>query len=217
MWAAPPKAVGSGSDRRPPGGAGVYGAQDPGAQRAEPPELDRPAHRQNHTPLRAPRAGRSGAPRREKGGQDPARGRVESPRQSQHRRPGVQAPPPRRLQLPPRRHRRPQPPRLRRGPRQRDRRHPLRVLRAGPRLVPLHRDSRRRGHHRQRGELPIEEIRRPARPTSHRPHLLPPLPAPDKRQSRTLQPHPRRRVPLQLQIQIRTRPEVPSFSWRHAL
>ena len=190
MPAAPPKAVGTGPDRRPAGGAGVDRASGAGAPRAEPPALAGPAHRAADTPLRAPPSRRSGPFGRQKGGQSTARGRVEGPRQSQHRSPRDQAPPPRRLQLPPRLHRRPQPPRLCRGPRQRDRRHALRVLRARPRLVPLHRDSRRRDHHRQRGELPVHQVRRPARPPRHRPHLHQALPAPDQRQSRAIQPHP---------------------------
>ena len=45
--------VGTGSDRGPPGGAGVDGAPGPGAPRAEPPLVDGSAHRQGHTPLRA--------------------------------------------------------------------------------------------------------------------------------------------------------------------
>ena len=99
---------------------------------------------------------------------------------------------------------------LRRGPRQRDRRHPRRVLRAGPHLVPLHRHRRRRDHHRQRAQLPVQQVRRPARRPRHRPHLLPAVPAPDQRQSRTLQPHPRRRIPLLIQVQIRARPPTPT-------
>ena len=90
------------------------------------------------------------------------------------------------------------------------RRHAGRVFRAGPRLVPIHRRRRRRGHHRQRGELPVQDLRRPARPTRHRPHLHQAVPAPNQRQSRAVQPHPRRRVLLQLQVQIRARPPTPT-------
>ena len=99
---------------------------------------------------------------------------------------------------------------LRRGARQRDRRHLGRVLRTGEAVVPKHRRRHRRDHHRQRAELPIQKVRRPARPTGDPPHLLPPVPAPDHRQSRAVQPHPRRRVPLQPQIQLRTQPPTPT-------
>ena len=145
-----------------------------------------------------------------KGRQGPARGRVEGPRQGPYPVSRYQATTQGRLQLPPRRHRRPQPPGLRRGARQRDRRHPRRVLRPGKAVVPKHRRRHRRDHHRQRAQLPIQKVRRPARRPRHRPHLHPPVPAPDQRQSRAVQPHPRRRIPLQLQIQIRTRPPTPT-------
>ena len=78
-----------------------------------------------------------------------------------------------RLQLPPRRHRRPQPPGLRRGARQRDRRHLGRVLRTGEAVVPQHRRRHRRDHHRQRAQLPIQKVRRPARRPRHPPTSSP--------------------------------------------
>ena len=54
--------------------AGVDGVADPQAQRAEPPVMDRPAHRARHPPLRALRCWRAGAPRHQEGRQDPTWG-----------------------------------------------------------------------------------------------------------------------------------------------
>ena len=54
--------------------AGIDGVADPQAQRAEPPVMDRPAHRARHPPLRALGARRAGAPRHQEGRQDPPPG-----------------------------------------------------------------------------------------------------------------------------------------------
>ena len=69
--------------------------------------------------------------------------------------------------------------------------------------------ARGRSPHRQRPELPLRRVRGPARPTGHPPPAHPPVPAPDQRQSRTLQPHPRRRIPLRQTIPIRVRAPHP--------
>ena len=63
--------------------------------------------------------------------------------------------------------------------------------------------------HRQRSELRLWCVRRAARRTHHRAPPHPTLPAPNQRQSRTLQPHPHRRIPLQLQVPIRNRTPHP--------
>ena len=62
---------------------------------------------------------------------------------------------------------------------------------------------------RQRPQLHLRQIRRSARREPHQASAHPPLPAPDQRQSRAVQPHPRRGVPLQLQVPLRTRPQTP--------
>ena len=74
---APQNSAGAGAPGGPHRGAGVDGVEDPGAQRADAPLVDRPAHRQGHTPLRAPPPRRPSPPRRQKSRQDPARRRVE--------------------------------------------------------------------------------------------------------------------------------------------
>ena len=69
----------------------------------------------------------------------------------------------------------------------------------------LHRAARLvrqpRHHHRarpvrQRFLLPLPRLGRRLHPARHHPQAHPPLPAPDQRQSRTLPPHPRRRMGL---------------------
>ena len=58
-------------------------------------------------------------------------------------------------------------------------------------------------------ELHLDQVRRAARPAPHQTPPHPALPAPNERQSRAIQPHPGRRVPLRPQVQIRDRPQGP--------
>lgn len=98
------------------------------------------------------------------------------------------------IHLPARRRRRPLPRRLHRGPRQRQGRDSGSVLAQRPRLVQQAQRRHRRRHDRQRQELHLGQVRRGARREPHQTPPHPPLPAPDQRQSRAAQPHPRRRA-----------------------
>src|SRR5690606_40314858 len=86
--------------------------------------------------------------------------------------------------------------------RQRERPHRRRLLEPRPRLVRQPRDCEDRAdHHRQRLLLPLQRLRR--RPEWCRTSAHEAIYAQAQREGRALQPHPRRRVPLRENLDIR--------------
>lgn len=113
----------------------------------------------------------------------------------------------RRFRLRPLRRRRPLPPRLQRNPPGREGHHLRGLPHSRGRVLPPpgHHPHRTRPHRQRLGlsQGPrLEE--RPGRPRRDR-KADPPLPAPDQRQSRTLQPHPRRRMGLPAALHLQHR------------
>ncbi len=191
------------ADRPYPWPARIHRAPDPHPSPAEPAGLARPPHRDRDPPLRTRPPRRADPRRREEARPDPRRRRPQDPGPPSRPRHPQQ----RRLRLRPLRRRRPLPPGLQRDPPRRE----SRDLRSLP--DPGRRVLRRPGYHPDRARSHGQRVGLPqgpgleASPGRHRGdrQTHPPLPAPDQRQGRTLQPHPRRRMGLPTALHIQRR------------
>ena len=188
----------------------------PDPLRPGPPHPPRPRHRPRHPPLRTRPARRTRPRRHQETRQHPRRRRPQSPgpggRQPQQLRPPRHRPAPKSprppqpgLELPAHRRRRPLTPGLQRDPPRRATAHRHRLL--DPRTALLHPGQDHRGTRpdRQRLLLPLPPVARHPGSGRDHPQTNPPLPATDERQSRTLQPHPARRMGLRKALPLRTR------------
>ncbi|MGX1365820.1 hypothetical protein RKD19_001179 [Streptomyces canus] len=156
--------------------------------RPGPPRPSGPGHRPRHTTLRTQPPRRTRPRRHQETRQHPRRRRPQDPRPAR----GPQEPLERRVQLPAHRRRRPLPPGLQRDPRGREEGDRHRLLDPRPHLFHPGRDHRRAGPDRQRLLLPLTRLARHAGGGRSHPQANPALPTADKRQGRTLQPHPAR-------------------------
>lgn len=195
---APEPPAGPGPHRRDPRPARLHGAPGPDPPPHAETGLAGPPHRGTHPPLRTRPARRTPARRCEETRPAPRGRRLASPRPRQRTTRRHPRRTTRGLRVRPLRHRRLHPPRLRRNPPRRNGHHLRRI--PPPRR---HRPGRtghrpdRTSHDRQRPGLPpLPRLARHPHRTRRRGPLHPPLPAANQRKSRTVQPHPRRRMGL---------------------